>query len=403
MIKDYFKLGIKNVKEKKVRSWLTMIGIVASIAIIFVIVSLSLGLSDFVEKTFDEMGMDMIIILPSGMMGMGGSSSENQGIITTDHINQIKRVPGVEDVVYELIGTGTVEYKGEGRFAMISGISENLWDVLGDMSFYSIKEGGHLKKGDTGKVVLGSAYSEDELFGRRVYVGDTIMINGKRFRVEGITTKIGTDEHDKVVMILSDDFREIFDIGNKVDEVIVKVESYEIIDEVAEEIKLRLIRFTDLEEEDFFIIKPDQILNIFNSILIIITGFFLAIAGISLFVGAIGIANTMYTSILERRKEIGLMKAVGAENKNIFYLFLIESGLLGLVGGILGVILGFLMGKGVEYAIYFFTGVDYLNASTPLWLVLSCILFSFFVGSLSGSMPALRAAKTKPTEALREE
>jgi len=400
MIGDYFKVGLRNVREKKLRSWLTMIGIFVSIAIIFVLVSLSIGLSGFVQETFEDMGMEVIIIMPMGQMG--GLTPDTEIILTKDHVDQIKRIGGVEDVSYEIVETGYIEYGGQERFILVAGLSENVWDLFEGMDMYSIKEGDHLRRGDTGRVVLGSAFSED-FFDREIYVGDSVIIEGERFRVYGITETMGTDMHDQIAMLLSDDMRKIFDIENRVDQIHVKVESYERMEEVEEMIIDRLDRVSDLEEEDYFMITPEQILSIFDMILNIITGFLLSIAGISLFVGAIGISNTMYTSVLERTKEIGVMKAIGAKNKDVLSLFVIEAGILGIIGGIIGVGVGFLMARGVEYAVYLATGVDYLTAATPLWLIVSCISFAFVVGALSGSLPALQAARVEPTEALREE
>ena len=141
----------------------------------------------------------------------------------------------------------------------------------------------------------------------------------------------------------------------------------------------------------------------FGVILNIITAFLIGVAAISLLVGGIGIANTMYTSVLERTKEIGVMKSVGAKNSDITLIFLIESGLLGLVGGIIGIALGIAIGQFVEYIAINQLATTLLRVSTPAWLVVSCLLFAFLAGATSGTLPALRAAKIKPTDALRYE
>ena len=203
--------------------------------------------------------------------------------------------------------------------------------------------------------------------------------------------------------MLADDFYEIFDVDDRVDELIIRVESYDMIDEVAERIEERLVRVSELEEDDFFMITPDQILEIFTMVIAILSGFFLAIASISLIVGSIGIANTMYAAVIERTREIGVMKSVGARNRDILALFMVESGLLGLIGGIIGVAIGLGLAKGVEFAVLHVTGVDYLTAGTPFWLFVFCIVFSFMVGVVSGSLPALRAARIRPSESLRDE
>ena len=127
------------------------------------------------------------------------------------------------------------------------------------------------------------------------------------------------------------------------------------------------------------------------------------IAGISLLVGGIGIMNTMYTSVLERTKEIGTMKAIGAKNSDILQIFLFESGLLGLVGGTIGVVLGIGLGKSVEYIATIALDTNLVQASITLPLVFGALGFSFFIGSISGIFPAFQAAKLKPADALRYE
>jgi len=141
----------------------------------------------------------------------------------------------------------------------------------------------------------------------------------------------------------------------------------------------------------------------FSNIFGIVQGVLVGIAAISLLVGGIGIMNTMYTSVLERTKEIGTMKAIGAKNSDILQIFLFESGLLGLVGGAIGVALGAGLGKGVQYAAAILLDSDLLQASITLPLVLGALTFSFLIGSLSGIFPAMQAAKLKPADALRYE
>lgn len=143
-------------------------------------------------------------------------------------------------------------------------------------------------------------------------------------------------------------------------------------------------------------------MNTFGTILTIITGFLAGIAAISLVVGGIGIANTMYTSVLERTKEIGTMKAVGAQNKNILSIFILESSFLGLAGGVIGAIIGL----GFAFLISFIThkystamGLDVI-ISWPL--LISSITFALAVGTLSGILPAMQASKLKPVDALRQ-
>jgi putative ABC transport system permease protein len=144
-------------------------------------------------------------------------------------------------------------------------------------------------------------------------------------------------------------------------------------------------------------------LSSFDAILNIITVFLVGIAAISLLVGGIGIMNTMYTSVLERTKEIGTMKAVGAKNSDILWIFLFESGLIGFIGGFMGVLLGYGISKTVEIIAITTLNTTLLRAAVPAYLIFGCLGFAFLIGALSGTIPALMASKLKPVDALRYE
>ena len=144
-------------------------------------------------------------------------------------------------------------------------------------------------------------------------------------------------------------------------------------------------------------------LRFLGTVLNIITAFLLGVAGISLLVGSIGIANTMYTSVLERTKEIGVMKAIGAKNSDVLYIFVIESGILGLVGGAIGIFFGIGVGKIIEYIAVNQLGINLLKVVFPWYLIVGCLLFAFVIGSLSGLLPARQGSKLKPADTLRHE
>ncbi len=126
------------------------------------------------------------------------------------------------------------------------------------------------------------------------------------------------------------------------------------------------------------------------------------IAAISLLVGAIGILNTMYTAVLERRREIGIMKAIGARNSDVLYIFLVESGLLGLTGGIIGLLLGVGIAKLIQLIAYLALGESLIQATIPIWLIIGSLTFAFLIGALSGTLPARQASLLHPVDALRK-
>jgi len=403
MIKDYFKLALKNLRKRKMRTWLTMLGIFISIATIFILISLSLGLQDVVEEQFRTLGVDKFFVQPStGFLGPPGSIGGV--LLTKKDVDNILEVRGVKDLSYFVAGNAKVEFAGITKYYIVWGVPSESLDVYVE-SGIKIEEGRLLEKGDGYSVVLGNHHKTKNLFGRPINKGDKITINEKDVRVRGILKLIGNPDDDRMVLMDIESFREIFDIPERVDWIMIQVEEGEDVVEVSERVeeKLRKARGETKDTQEFSIMTPEELLSSFENILKIITAFLAGIAAISLLVGAIGIANTMYTSVLERTREIGVMKAIGAQNKDILIIFLIESGLLGLVGGIVGVLLGIGIGKAIEYIAINNLGTNLLQVSFPWWLIIGCLAFSFIIGAVSGVFPARQASKTNVVDALRYE
>ena len=267
-----------------------------------------------------------------------------------------------------------------------------------------IDEGRFLKKGDIGKVMLGSRY-KDNFFKRPVGAGDKIIVNGQEFKVVGILKSIGSPTDDGLVYMSEEDFRNLFNVSERVDQIIIQIKPGEDIEKVADNTRRKLLSSRGLTEKtrDFEILTPEELLSSFGTILNIITAFLLGVAGISLLVGGVGIANTMYTSVLERTKEIGTLKAIGAKNSDILWIFVIESGVLGLIGGVLGILIGMGVGKIIEYIAVVQLGTNLLRVIFPWYLILGCLLFAFLIGSFSGFFPSKQASKIKPADTLRYE
>jgi len=191
----------------------------------------------------------------------------------------------------------------------------------------------------------------------------------------------------------------------KVDVIAVQVQKGVDANKVADDIERAMRRDRDLElgKEDFQISTPQQILETLDTILTMVEIVLIGIAAISLLVGGIGIANTMYTAVVERTKEIGIMKSIGAQNKDILLIFVIESGLLGLAGGAIGIVFGIGLSKLVEYLAFAFLGTSLIKAFFPWYLIVGSLVFSFLIGTISGFFPARQAASLKPVDALRYE
>jgi putative ABC transport system permease protein len=172
-------------------------------------------------------------------------------------------------------------------------------------------------------------------------------------------------------------------------------------DTVAEKIKSRLrsYRNVKVDEEDFTVQTFQNMIESFKTVLNIVTIVLSGIAAISLIVGGIGIMTTMYTSVIERTRQIGIMKAIGARNENILMIFMFESGFLGLVGGMIGVVIGIIASILAEVLVKYY--IPEFTVYLGFDLVLGALAFSFIVGCVSGFMPSYQAAHMKPVDALR--
>jgi len=401
MISDYSKLAWKNLRKRKLRSWLTIIGIIISIAIIFILVSLSLGLRQAIDEQFKMLGTDKLYIMPKGMAGAGVTSIE----FTTKDVNIIEKVSGVKDLSYATVGNAQVEFGKQKKYFMVIGLPTDRMSLYTESTNMKMDEGKGLENGDLGKVMIGYDYKYGNVFDKQVQAGDKLIINNKEFKVVGIIAQIGNPSDDKNIIMSMDDFQELYNSGDRVDQVIAQVDDEKDIKEISERINKKLMKFRDVDEKtkDFYISSPEELLESFEVILNIITAFLVGVAAISLLVGGIGIANTMYTSVLERTKEIGTMKAVGARNRDIFYIFFIESGLIGLVGGAIGIALGYGVSKIIEFIAITQLNTTLLQVAAPFYLITGCLTFAFLIGALSGTIPAINASKLKPVDALRAE
>ena len=406
MIKDFFVISFRNINRRKARSFLTIVGIMISITVIFLLASLSLGLNDTVEEQFESLGVDKFFVEPRGQLAGSGSATDSAVNFTEDDVDIVRGVSGVRDATFFVVAGAEIRYRGDVRFTNIGGIEPDKRKLFGEASFLTIDEGRFFEKGETGYAVVGSQYKRNNFFERPVEVGDSILINDVKFRVRGILEPIGSPPDDRIIYVNVEDFRVIFpDKGDSISQIVAQVETGENITLIAERVEKRLRSERDVDEDtqDFNILTPEEILATLGSVLNILTAFLIGIAGISLLVGGIGIANTMYTSVLERTKEIGVMKAVGAKNSDIVTLFTIEAGVLGLIGGGIGVLFGALIAKSIEFVADQFLGFGILQVSLPLYLIVGSLAFSFLIGAVSGLWPAWKGSKVKPVVALRYE
>lgn len=405
MISDYFSYAFKNLRYRKVRTWLTMVGIVIGIAAVVSIISLGQGLEDMVTGQFEDMGADKITVMPGSSIFSAGTATIS---LNQKDYDAIKQTKGVEYVTGMLYSSVRIEYKDESQYTFVIGLpldsdSKRIFDT---MQNFKIDYGRDLKYGDNNVVVVGASVAEDDkIFEKGVSIGSKITIEGVDFKVIGVLETLGNEQDDRSVYINIDRSRDIFDNKEDYDLFFVQAKSGFDVSAVADDITEALRKSRDLKEgeEDFNVQTTEQLQESFGTIFSIVQWFLIGIASISIVVGGIGIMNTMYTSVLERTYDIGIMKAIGAKNSDILMLFVIEAGTLGAVGGIVGMLVGGGFAKIIEIVAKNALPADLLKAHLGVELMVGAVLFAFVVGMASGAFPARQAARMKPVDALRYE
>ncbi len=354
-----------------------------------------------INEEFQKAGADRITIQPAGGFA-GAYVSEKLYQSDVDVINRVKSVDFATGVI---IKTGRVKYKEQTESASIFGIEsdEDTRRFIEKVDFFLIEEGRQFKSIDNNVAILGSNIASDR-FDREIVLGEKITVEGKEFKVIGIQKKSGSPMHDNMVRITTDSAQELFGL-EKTEElsmIFAKVKPGFDPLVVAEDVRDALRKDHDVKEgeEDFIVVTAEQMIEGFNNILLAVQAVLVGIAAISLVVGGIGITNTMYTSVVERTREIGIMKSVGAKNSDIISIFLMESAMLGFFGGILGVIIGLSVSKAIEL-VAVSAGVTVLRAYFGIELIFGALLFSMVVGTVSGVLPAKSAARMNPVDALR--
>jgi len=402
MLKDFFNLAVENITHRKVRSWLTILGIVIGIAAVVALVSLGQGLQYTVDQQFVKIGSDKITIQAKGSTGFGGSTDNNK--LVKKDLDTVRRTDGVSMAAERYVNVAKVEFNGKTKYVSIQGVPLDQTRLLMDESgLYDAEFGRTIKQGDTNKILIGPELAKDTTFGRQISINDKVTINGEKFQVVGIIKTGGNPGVSGGIFMPVDTARILFNDPDTISMITAKTDSGADIDKVVANIEKDLRRERNVKEgkEDFTVQSTKKFVESFLVIFNVITVLLVGLASISLLVGAIGIANTMYTAVLERNSEIGIMKSIGAKNSDILTIFLIESALIGLIGGILGVLIGAGIAKLAEIAIAEFLGPGFFQIFLPWWLLLGAAAFAVLIGTLSGILPARQASRMNPVDALR--
>lgn len=402
---DLVVMAVRNVGKRKKRAALTMVGIFIGIAAVVALVSLGQGLQDTINAQFEKVGADKLLIQPKDPGLYGGEQSP--GALDKDDKRLIEKVSGVSLAAGYFYRPMKVEFDGVQKTVFVPSIPDDSREaeLVKKWFLIEVESGRELSHKDKKKAMIGYNIAYKNALVKNVRVGQKILVEGVPFEVVGVSKRIGDPTFDGGVVITETDARELLNESELYTQIVAQTAVGENPDVVAESVEKRLRRSRGLDEgkEDFSVQSSTELIESFNAVFNIIQVVFVGIAAISLLVGGIGIANVMFTAVLERTREIGVMKAIGARNKDVLLMFLVESGFLGLVGGVIGILFGMGISKTVEIFANTAFGPGTIYASYSPFLIIGMLVFSVGLGALSGVLPARRASKLKPVEALRYE
>lgn len=398
--KENINYSLRNLKQRKSRSFLTIFSILIGIATIFIFVSYGWGLYEYTESFTTSSSADKILIMSKGYSSAIGEDTSFS--LTKDDLEAIEEASGVYEATGIYLQSAEIRKSNELKYAYLMSYDPAVPLAL-DLFQAEPEKGRFLRPGDKG-VVLGYNYLIDgKIFNRGYEVNEVIEVNGNDLRVIGFMESVGNAQDDSNIYLTNERFEELFPDKKSYSEIVARVD-IDNMQRTIDNVENNLRKERDLErgKEDFFVQSFEDLLDSFSGAIKVIIAFVIVIALISVLVSGINTANTMITSVLERYKEIGILKAIGARNSRIFTIFLFESSFLGLIAGILGVLLGFIL-SWVGSIILDNLGYGFLDPHFGWQLFVGCVAFAVLTGAISGVIPALNASKTNTVDALRYE
>ena len=399
--------ALESLASNKVRTGLTMLGIIIGVGAVIAMLAIGTGTEQAIVGEIEGIGTNLLFVATNYD---DVTNPEPLTIRDAEAISDPVFAPSVAAAAPVIQGRAELTFAGKVTTASLVGVTVDYAKVqpleLAEGEFFDSTQ----IAGLASAVILGTNVAED-LYGRADgLVGESVRILGQPFRVVGILKKeggseFGSSSDDQILVPLTTAQTRLIPrkVKNQVDLIYVSAISSDAVKSAEDEISviLRDRHNIKLAEDDFRILTQELFLDFASTVTGVFTIFLGGVAGISLLVGGIGIMNIMLVSVTERTREIGLRKAVGAKKRDILIQFLIESSLLSAIGGIVGIVLGWLLSLGIGRIA---AANDFLlNPSITINAVLLATLFSAAVGLFFGIYPANRAAQLEPIEALRTE
>ncbi|MBN1428521.1 MAG: ABC transporter permease [Anaerolineae bacterium] len=404
-VTESFLTAIDSLMANKMRSILTMLGVIIGVAAVIALMAIGNGFSAFVSNEIQSLGTNLVIIVSDTDVSGGYQTLSMSDI---DALSDPANTPDVTEVAATVQSTKEIIYQRRNTSATVVGVTSNYFDVY---NLSEVSQGNLPTQQDNdtrARVAVLGATIATKLFEDTYPIGEAIKISGTDYRVIGILAEKGgsmSSPDDQIFVPLETAQAYITPLRTRKGEMAVTMLLTTAASEDATDAAIQQITDTlrtrhnvlYAGEDDFQIISQTSLLDTFSTITSALTLFLGAIAGISLLVGGIGIMNIMLVSVTERTREIGIRKAVGALQRDILIQFLIEALVLSLVGGLLGIGLGWLMT--VIVAPIMEDAVPVIDLGT----IALATSFAAGVGLVFGIYPAWRAARLHPIEALRYE
>jgi putative ABC transport system permease protein len=391
----------------KMRSGLTVLGIIIGVAAVIAVLAIGNGTQESILGEIQGVGTNLLFVTSGGSEDI--SNPKPLTLADAEALADQFSAPSIDGVAPVLNGRVEVTFAGENKSTTVVGVTPDYASVrnvgLSEGEFVSSTD----LAGRSAVVLLGTEVAE-ELFGRKSgLVGEKVRLEGQPFRVIGILEEKGGSamgsEDDQILVPMTTAQTRLLQRStpNQVDIIYVQAVASDAVPQASLEISqiLSARHRTMIGEEDFSILSQQDFLDLASTITGVLTIFLGGIAAISLLVGGIGIMNIMMVSVVERTREIGLRKALGARRVDILSQFLIESSLLSLMGGFIGILLGWGLSVIVELIA--------AGSGTPIVPIMSldsillAVFFSAGIGIFFGLYPANRASRLEPVEALRYE
>ncbi len=398
--------ALESLNANKMRSGLTILGIVIGVAAVIAMLAVGSGAQNTITGSISGLGSNLLFVFRGGNDDVRNPQPLTRG--DAGAIADPFQAPSVALVAPYISSNLSVTFGGESITSSINGVTPEYLDVRN----YSLLEGDFISEENIlgrGSVAVIGVEVADKLFGHRDgLIGETLRIEGQPFRVIGVLTPrgggaFGSEDNIVAIPFSTAQSRLIRRSSDRVDFILVQAVSADLVNQASDEISqiLRARHRTDLGLDDFQIFSQQDFVATAQSITNVLTIFLGGIAAISLLVGGIGIMNIMLVSVTERTREIGLRKAIGARKRDILIQFLTESSLLSMFGGILGIGLGW----SIAYIVGLIAAANNTELIPVVGLdaVLLATIFSTAVGLFFGIYPANRAANLQPVEALRHE